>query len=46
MDEETIARATAAAEKAFPNTPHSTAAVINAFREAFIMGYAARAAEK
>lgn len=42
MDENTTAAADAAAEKAFPYKEGSTPAVINAFREAFIMGYATR----
>lgn len=46
MDEDTIARANAAAEAAFPHKVGSTPAVINAFREAFIMGYAKRDGEK
>lgn len=46
MDETTIARANAAAEKAFPDREGTTPAVINAFREAFIMGYAKRDGEK
>lgn len=46
MNENDIARSAAAAEKAFPYKEGSTIAVINAFREAFIMGYNAKANEK
>ena len=46
MDEDTIARANAAAEVAFPHREGTTRAVINAFREAFIMGYAKRDGER
>lgn len=42
MDENTTVAANAAAEKAFPYKEGSAPAVINAFREAFIMGYATR----
>lgn len=46
VNEEQIARAHALAAAAFPHGPHTSTAIINAFREAFIKGCTAWEGEK